>query len=179
MNNSANKIEIIVGDITKLEIEAIVNSANNSLLGGGGVDGAIHKVAGPKLLEECKMLGGCETGKAKITKAYDLPSDFIIHTVGPVWFGGEKNEEYLLQSSYASCLDLAVLYNIKSLAFPSISTGIYGFPIDKAANIAIKTIVDYLDQKPMIEKVIIVCFNAQTFEEYNKAKLQFLAKLNL
>lgn len=179
MKEFANKIEIIVGDITKIETEAIVNSANKSLLGGGGVDGSIHKAAGPKLLEECKMLGGCETGKSKITKAYDLPADFIIHTVGPVWYGGDKNEEQLLESSYKSCLELALSFNIKTIAFPSISTGIYGFPIELAATIAIKIMLDFLSQNDKIEKIIIVCFNAETFEKYSNAKRHFSADINL
>lgn len=179
MNKSAERIEIIVGDITKIETEAIVNSANKSLLGGGGVDAAIHKAAGPKLLEECKMLGGCDTGKAKITKAYNINVDFIIHTVGPVWYGGDKNEEELLHSSYKSCLEMAVSFNIKTIAFPSISTGIYGFPIEKASKIAIKTMVDFLSENDKIEKITIVCFNANTYEMYNNQKNHYLADLNL
>ncbi len=163
-----NKIEIHKGDITKLEVDAIVNAANTSLLGGGGVDGAIHRAAGPELLEECKTLNSCPTGEAKITKGYNLPAKFIIHTVGPVWNGGKHNEDELLANCYRSSLKLAVENGIKTIAFPAISTGVYRFPLDRAANIAINEVNDFLGKDKSIEKVIFVCFDDKTFESYKK-----------
>jgi O-acetyl-ADP-ribose deacetylase (regulator of RNase III) len=162
------KIEIHKGDITKIKVEAIVNAANTSLLGGGGVDGAIHRAAGPKLKEECKKLNGCETGKAKITKGYNLPSDYVIHTPGPVWRGGNSNEEKLLENSYRSCLEIAVNKGIKSIAFPSISTGVYNFPLEKAANIALNTVKSFCKKDCSIEKIIFVCFDHKTKKVYEE-----------
>ncbi len=162
-----NKIEIIKGDITILEVDAIVNAANKSLLGGGGVDGAIHRAAGPQLLEECRMLNGCETGQAKITGGYNLPAKHVIHTVGPVWRSGNNNEEELLADTYKNSLEVALENSIKTIAFPNISTGIYGFPKEKAASIAIKVANEFLIDHPEIEKVIFVCFDRENYEIYN------------
>ncbi len=158
--------EIIKGDITKINVDAIVNAANNSLLGGGGVDGAIHRAAGPELLEECRKLHGCETGQAKITKGYKLPSRWVIHTVGPVWHGGNNNEDNLLVSCYRNSLELAVQNGIKTIAFPSISTGAYRFPVDRAAEIAVREIKSFLEAKTSFEEVFMVCFDENTFEAY-------------
>lgn len=164
-----SRIEIIQGDITKQSPDAIVNAANCSLLGGGGVDGAIHRAAGPELLEECRTLGGCKTGQAKITKGYRLPAKFVIHTPGPVWHGGKQNEEALLDSCYVSCLTLASENGCKTVDFPSISTGVYHFPLDKAAKIAISAIAGYMSRHPEIERVRMVCFDARTKEYYENA----------
>lgn len=169
------KIQIILGDITKQDSDAIVNAANCSLLGGGGVDGAIHRAAGPELLAECRTLHGCETGKAKITKGYRLPAKYVIHTPGPVWHGGSHGEAELLASCYRSCLELAREYGCKSVDFPSISTGVYRFPLDKAADIAIGTIADFLKTAPEIERVRMVCFDEGTKAHYDRA----LAKLDV
>ncbi len=160
------KIELVRGDITKLSVEAIVNAANKSLLGGGGVDGAIHRVAGPRLLEECRALNGCETGQAKMTKGYDLPANDVIHAVGPVWRGGAKGEEELLADAVENALRLADEHGIKSIAFPNISTGVYGFPKEKAAAIAIKTTEEFLKKHPQMGKVIFVCFDKENFDLY-------------
>ena len=147
------KIKIIQGDITKQTVDAIVNAANCSLLGGGGVDGAIHRAAGPELLSECRTLGGCKTGEAKITKGYKLPARFVIHTPGPVWHGGNNGEADKLRSCYRNCLVLASDNGCKTVDFPSISTGVYHFPLEKASEIAIKTISEYLFEHPEIERV--------------------------
>ena len=163
------KIEIIQGDITKQAVDAIVNAANCSLLGGGGVDGAIHRAAGPQLLAECRTLGGCKTGEAKITKGYNLPAKHVIHTPGPVWHGGNKNEPALLASCYRSCLELASENGCKTVDFPSISTGVYHFPLEKASEIAIKSIAEYMYEHPEIERVRMVCFDERTKKYYDSA----------
>ena len=163
------KLEIILGDITKQSVDAIVNAANCSLLGGGGVDGAIHRAAGPELLAECRTLNGCETGKAKITKGYNLPARYVIHTPGPVWHGGSSREEALLESCYRSCLELAVEQGCKTVDFPSISTGVYRFPVDKAAKIAVGTIKAFLAAHPELERVRMVCFDERTQRVYQTA----------
>ncbi len=167
-----NRIEIIRGDITQLKVDAIVNAANNTLLGGGGVDGAIHRAAGPGLLEECRKLGGCATGSAKITKGYNLPATYVIHTVGPVWRGGNSGEDSLLAECYRSSLKLALQHGIRTIAFPSISTGAYGFPVDRACRIALREISAFLENNSIPEKVIIVCFDERNYESYTKCFAQ-------
>ena len=162
-------IEIILGDITRQSVDAIVNAANCSLLGGGGVDGAIHRAAGPELLAECRSLHGCETGKAKITKGYRLPAKYVIHTPGPVWHGGGYGEPELLASCYRSCLELAAQNGCETVDFPSISTGVYHFPLDKASEIAIGTIAAYLRENPEIRRVRMVCFDLRTKAFYDRA----------
>ena len=167
------RIHLEIGDITKQKVDAIVNAANTTLLGGGGVDGAIHRVAGPKLLEECRKLKGCPTGEAKITNGYNLPAKFVIHTVGPVWNGGKYDEDILLANCYKNSFKLAKKNGIKSIAFPAISTGVYGFPSDLAANIAVKTVKEFLEKDDTIEKIIFVCFDEKTYQHY-KDSLQSL-----
>jgi O-acetyl-ADP-ribose deacetylase (regulator of RNase III) len=162
------KIELLKGDITKVEVDAIVNAANTTLLGGGGVDGAVHRAAGPELLEECSTLGGCATGDAKITKGYRLPARYVIHTPGPVWRGGTKGEPDLLASCYRKSLELAVENGCKSVAFPSISCGVYGYPFDQAAQIAIREVSSFIQKDSRLEKVIFVCFSQEAYDLYNK-----------
>jgi len=162
-----SKIEFCKSDITKIGADAIVNAANTGLMGGGGVDGAIHRVAGPGLLDECSKLEGCRTGQSKITKGYNLPARYIIHTVGPIWHGGKSNEKELLASCYSASLELAKKHNIRSIAFPSISTGAYRFPIDLAAPIAITTVKSFLDKNPnTLEKITFVLFSDKDLEVY-------------
>lgn len=168
-------IEIVKGNIINQHVDAIVNAANTTLLGGGGVDGAIHKAAGPKLLEECRKLNGCKTGDAKITSGYDLVVKYVIHTVGPIWQGGNKNEPELLKSCYIKSLQLAIKNNIKTIAFPSISTGAYRFPIEFASEIALSTVKEFLENTKNIDKVIFVCFSDSDYEVY----LRKAHKLNI
>ncbi len=165
----AHRLEIIYGDITKQDTDAIVNAANTSLLGGSGVDGAIHRAAGTELVMECRELYGCKTGQAKITKGYKLPAKWVIHTVGPVWQGGEKGEDGLLAACYRNSLELAVRTGIKTIAFPSISTGVYRFPLDRAADIAVREIRLFLNSNKSIEKVLMICFDETAFEIYKRA----------
>lgn len=163
-----SNIKIVQGDITKLEVDAIVNAANNSLMGGGGVDGAIHRAGGPEILAECRMIGGCPTGEAVITTAGNLPAKFVIHTVGPVWNGGQKSEEKLLANAYRNSLELAIKSNVKSIAFPNISTGIYGYPKDQAAKIAVQTTRGFLLENGPKLSVTFVCFDEENFLLYKK-----------
>lgn len=162
------KIEIQKGDITKLNVDGIVNAANSSLLGGGGVDGAIHRAAGSELLEFNRKLGGCKTGEAKISPGFKLPAKFIIHTVGPVWNGGNKNEDELLANCYKNSLKLAVENKVKTIAFPAISTGVYRFPLEKAAKIAVNEVKMFLGKNEFIQKVIFVCFDETNFNLYSE-----------
>jgi O-acetyl-ADP-ribose deacetylase (regulator of RNase III) len=165
-----SNIQLIKGDITKLKVDAIVNAANNSLLGGGGVDGAIHLAGGPKIFEECMIIrekqGGCKTGEAVITTGGKLPAKYVIHTVGPVWKGGNNNEEKLLADAYKNSLRLATEYEIKSIAFPNISTGIYGFPKQRAAEIAVDSVKEFLNLTTLIKEIFFVCFDDENYKIY-------------
>jgi len=163
-----NRLEIHKGDITKLKVEAIVNAANTSLLGGGGVDGAIHRAAGSELLEFNRKLGGCKTGEAKISPGFKLPAKFIIHTVGPVWNGGKNNEDELLANCYKNSLKIAAENGVKTIAFPAISTGVYRFPLERATKIAVNEVKKFLERNEPIEKVIFVCFDEETYAVYKK-----------
>jgi O-acetyl-ADP-ribose deacetylase (regulator of RNase III) len=164
-----HRIEIVEGDITRLEVDAIVNAANKTLLGGGGVDGAIHRAAGPELREACEQLGGCETGEAKITPGFALPARYVIHTVGPVWSGGERGENRLLAGCYRNSLALAQAHGLASIAYPAISTGAYGFPPDRAALIALRTVLDSLERAATTERVVFCCFGAQSRQHHEAA----------
>lgn len=164
-----DRIEVIEGDITRVKVDAIVNAANETLLGGGGVDGAIHRAAGPELLRECSALGGCETGRAKITQGYRLPARHVIHTVGPVWRGGNHGEAELLASCYRESLRLAAQNNLRTVAFPAISCGIYAYPIDQAARIAVREVRDFLARDTTLVRVYLVCYGQEIFEAYKKA----------
>ncbi len=174
MSYLGGRIEIMQGDITKLAVDAIVNAANKTLLGGGGVDGAIHRAAGPQLLEETRNLGGCETGQAKITAGYRLPAKYVIHTVGPVWHGGESNEDGLLGDCYRNSLELAAAHGIESIAFPAISTGVYGFPLARATDIAISETRKFLDRNDSVTQVIFCCFSPKDRQVYESAAERLL-----
>ena len=165
----ADRIELIQADITTLEVDAIVNAANAALAGGGGVDGAIHRAAGPKLLEASLALGGCPTGQAKITPGFDLPADYVIHAVGPVWYGGDRGEDDLLASCYRESLHLAAEHDCTTVAFPAISCGAYRFPVDRAARIAVRTVADYLWDDEQIDTVYLVCFGDAIYRAYERA----------
>ena len=168
------RIEVVKGDITKLHVDAVVNAANSSLLGGGGVDGAIHRAAGPQLVEECRLLGGCKTGQAKITGGYNLPAQFVIHTVGPVWRGGGQGEPELLASCYRNSLALALRNDVKTIAFPAISCGIYGYPVAEAVEVALAETLAFLSEHDSIERIIFACFEADVYQAY----LDALARIN-
>lgn len=166
-------INIVTGDITAMEVDAIVNAANNSLLGGGGVDGAIHRAAGSELLDACIPLGGCATGEAKITPGFNLPARYVIHTVGPIWRGGSSNEPALLASCYRNALLLAEQYQLRSIAFPAVSCGVYGFPVEKACAIAYDVVHDHLQQETTISAVYFVCFNEEIKQAYEQAAARY------
>jgi O-acetyl-ADP-ribose deacetylase (regulator of RNase III) len=164
----SDRFALLEGDITEQPTDAIVNAANNSLLGGGGVDGAIHRAAGPGLLEECRTLGGCPTGGAKITRGYRLPAKHVIHTVGPVWNNGIFGEDELLERCYLNCFDLVEKHGLRSVAFPAISCGIYGYPLERAAAIALRTIGLFLVRNQTVEKVLVVCYTSEVYEAYRR-----------
>jgi len=171
-----DRIEVVEGDITKQAVDAIVNAANTTLLGGGGVDGAIHRAAGPDLLEECRTLGGCATGQAKITKGYRLPAKWVIHTVGPVWRDGRHGEDDLLASCYRSCFAFVEQHGIRTIAFPSISTGAYGFPMERAARIAVRETKAFLERNTALEEVRLVCFGNSALQIHSQALNEAICK---
>lgn len=169
MTANSDHIQIVASDITQLSVDAIVNAANPSLLGGGGVDGAIHCAAGPELLAECRTLGGCETGQAKITRGYRLPARYVIHTVGPIWHGGDRGEPELLAACYRNSLRVAVENGVRTLAFPAISCGVYGYPLDEAARIAVREVKEFLAGDDRVETVYLVCFGEAARRAFQQA----------
>lgn len=173
MNANFSRVQMRIDDITRLTVDAVVNAANRSLLGGGGVDGAIHRAAGPELLAECRALGGCETGQAKVTRAYRLPARWVIHTVGPVWQGGDQSEPELLAACYRNSLRLAAEQGARTIAFPAISCGVYGYPLEQAARIAVRETRSFLASDPRIETVYLVCFDQEARLAYQRALESF------
>ncbi|MDL2307006.1 O-acetyl-ADP-ribose deacetylase [Desulfovibrio sp. OttesenSCG-928-C06] len=169
MSQTKDIISVITADITTLQVDAIVNAANSSLLGGGGVDGAIHRAAGPQLLEECRKLNGCPTGQAKTTKGYKLPAKWVIHTVGPVWHGGGQNERELLAAAYRNSMEQAIQVEARTVAFPAISTGVYRFPKEEAAKIAVGTVLEFIEQHPVFDGVVFACFSEESAQLHRSA----------
>jgi O-acetyl-ADP-ribose deacetylase (regulator of RNase III) len=169
MSDIASRMEIAEGDITKLDVDAIVNAANTSLLGGGGVDGAIHRAAGPELLEACRLVGRCPTGEARLTRGYRLKARHAIHAVGPVWRGGKQGEDALLAAAYRNSLEIAAREGLETIAFPAISTGVYAFPLERATKIAVKTVADFLRAHDLPKRVVFCCFGSEVTEEYRRS----------